>query len=868
MKKLLTWFTRVTPLRIALAIAFLFVVFHVTVEVGAFEFGLLSRKGYLRTLDLKMLDTKFLSTNKEDVPHPQVVVAAIDEESIERFGRYPWSRNILADFINKVSSYQPAAIAFDVVFSDPDKNSSYVSVKKFLDAFETSELGPKSKAFRALAEQVENAKSEFEQARNRADALRAKMRIEQRHPQKAQYLKLITDAGSAATRAKAQLEKAQDALTDLERSRRAYRKSLQSELSTISPDQAFADAIGNAKNVVLGYFIFTDESEIEDIADEQLEQDRTVLVPSTIDGLYELDVEDRGGAVIERRYPADVDWANLQLREAVGFQSPLPIFGKKTDRFGFFNAHIDPDGQMRRLRLLHKSEEKIYPSLSLQAASLYFQNSEVFPENGSIRSGETLDGIWLGTHRFVTTDMQSKMLVNYYDNPQKYFPVCGIAAMLDGRCDALENGLQDLKGKVILVGATAIGTYDLRPTAFGAVPGVFLHATGIQNMIDGKFLERFAGIQLIEVLILLVSGLFLGLVLPRVPPLVSVLVTLTLIVGYYLVDVYLIFPRGLWLLNVFPTLQWAATLGAVVFHKYLTEGREKRQIRQAFQFYLTKSVVDEMLKDTTKLKLGGERRECTVLFSDIRGFTTISESLQPEELSALLNEYLTPMTNLVFKYDGTLDKYMGDAIMAIFGAPVPYEDHATRGCLVALDMMDELEKLKQKWTAEGSPHTMDIGIGLNTGPMSVGNMGSEVRFDYTVMGDQVNLGSRLESINKQYGTNIIISEHTYKKAAQDVHARELDLVRVKGKNEPVRIYELLGRGQAQGETLGLIGVFEDALQSYRAQRWDEAAETFRHVLQDLKPNDAASQLYLDRIAEVRTQTLSPTWDGVFTATSK
>ncbi|MEM6732873.1 MAG: adenylate/guanylate cyclase domain-containing protein, partial [Myxococcota bacterium] len=491
----------------------------------------------------------------------------------------------------------------------------------------------------------------------------------------------------------------------------------------------------------------------------------------------------------------------------------------------------------------------------------------VYPEDGQLSPGETVSGVTLGSH-FVETDPQSKMLVNYYQNPKDYFPLCGIAAIIEGRCEALGNDMSQLENKVVIVGATALGTYDIRPTAVGTVPGVYIHAMAIQNMIDGRFLQRFSGIQLGEILLFLLTAVILGLVLHRVPPWASLLVTLGFIGVYYAFDIYWAFPKGFWLVNVLPTLQWSLTLGSIVFYKYLTEGREKRVIREAFQFYLTKSVVDEMLKDTTKLKLGGERRVCTVLFSDIRGFTTISESLTPEELSALLNEYLTPMTNLVFKYDGTLDKYMGDAIMAIFGAPVAYQDHATRACLVSLEMMEELGKLKKMWAAEGRAHSLDIGIGLNTGPMSVGNMGSEVRFDYTVMGDQVNLGSRLEGINKQYGTNIIISEFTYEAAKADVHARELDLVRVKGKNEPVRIYELLGKGKATGKSHDLIEQFEKAIQAYRSQNWNDAIALFERIQTELKPGDFASQMYIERCVQLRSQDMGPGWDGVFTMTTK
>jgi len=222
----------------------------------------------------------------------------------------------------------------------------------------------------------------------------------------------------------------------------------------------------------------------------------------------------------------------------------------------------------------------------------------------------------------------------------------------------------------------------------------------------------------------------------------------------------------------------------------LTEQQEKKYIRQTFSKFVSKTVVDELLKHPDKLKLGGDKKILTVLFSDIRSFTTISEKMTPEELVEHLNEYLQAMTELVFKYDGTLDKYVGDEIMAFWGAPIPQDNHALLACKCAVEMMQVLEQLNKRWVQMNKP-ALHIGIGINTGEMVVGNMGSASRMDYTLMGDNVNLGARLEGTNKQYGTGIIISEFTYEHVKDHVIARELDLVRVKGKQLPVKIYELI-----------------------------------------------------------------------------
>ena len=293
---------------------------------------------------------------------------------------------------------------------------------------------------------------------------------------------------------------------------------------------------------------------------------------------------------------------------------------------------------------------------------------------------------------------------------------------------------------------------------------------------------------------------------------------------------------------------------------YLTEGKEKGEIRKAFQYYLSKNVVDQVLTDPQQLQLGGKKANCTVLFSDIRGFTTISEQLDAKALSELLNEYLTPMTNLVFKNNGTLDKYMGDAIMAFFGAPIEHNNHAVEGCYTALEMMEETSRfcrpdgriaISLLWTSAL----------VSIGDMSVGNMGSKIRFDYTVMGDNVNLGSRLEGINKEYRTNIIISESTFESARDFIHAREMDLVRVKGKREPVRIYELLGKGPPPLDSKRLIEEFERALKLYRAQEWDEAIAVFDLIRTEIKIDDGPSSMYIQRCQRLKLSPPASTgWD--------
>jgi len=317
---------------------------------------------------------------------------------------------------------------------------------------------------------------------------------------------------------------------------------------------------------------------------------------------------------------------------------------------------------------------------------------------------------------------------------------------------------------------------------------------------------------------------------------------------------------------IYPVLTMTTIYLGITVYRYVTEEREKKKVRGAFQYYLTASVVNEILKDPSKLKLGGDKKNLSVMFSDIRGFTSISEKLSPEELVRILNEYLTAMTDVVFKYDGLLDKYIGDAIMAVFGAPLDQPDHALRACRTGIEMMSELRRLREKWAAEGRPD-INIGVGINTGDMVVGNMGSQMRFDYTVMGDSVNLASRLEGTNKEYGTNIIISEFTHEIIKDELFCRELDAVRVKGKKLPIRIFELLGDRKDAAQWQEFVGRFETGLAKYRTGLWDEAIAAFRGVL-DVKPADFPAKLYIDRCEALKEHPPVEEWDGVFTMTKK
>ena len=301
--------------------------------------------------------------------------------------------------------------------------------------------------------------------------------------------------------------------------------------------------------------------------------------------------------------------------------------------------------------------------------------------------------------------------------------------------------------------------------------------------------------------------------------------------------------------------------------KYANQEKEKRFIKGAFSQYLAPAVINQLIDNPKMLELGGEEKVLTAFFSDIKGFSTFSEKLTPKELVNLLNLYLTEMTDVVLEYGGTVDKFVGDAIVAFFGAPVSYEDHAKRACYASLDIQKKSVELRERWKKEGHPEVY-TRIGLNTGPMVVGNMGTTRKMNYTIMGDAVNLASRLEGANKPYGTYIMLGESTYLVAKDSIEARELDSIRVMGKSEPVRVYELIARkGELDRAKTSVIESYNKGLSYYKERKWDDAISQFKIALMT-DSNDGPSKTYINRCNEFKSSPPHDNWDGVYVMKEK
>ncbi len=752
---------RLIPWLIALSIGIAAVSLHLTIELNITNEGILSHSGFIHLLELKTLDQKLIARGTE---RPQqgadVVIAAIDEQAIARFGLWPWNREVIAAFITHATAHEPLAISFDAVFSDHAQNR---------DQHQETVLAE------AIAEYQERT--------------------------------------------------------------------------------------------ILGYINFFRKSDMAGIDPNEILRDQQSIRPSGINTLYEHVVSTHDGETMSVLQPANHGHIqDLPVSKTVGVQAPLAALVQEAKHFAFINAPRDRDGVVRRLNLFSQYDNLLFPSLALLTSAVA-TNATIKPIVEMLAGTETLVGVasLLGQETgHIPLDRHGRLLLRHYGPPEEIFESISIADIVD---EHIPKGF--LNNKIILFGFTAAGlNIDLVPTAFSSgTPGVYVHATAIQNILDGHHLDRWFGIALIEALAYLAAAIAMGYLIPRMSALPATMAVICALALFYTIDLGFLFPRGIWILSVIPTLQIIITFIALSIYGYMTEGKEKAQIRSAFQLYLNKNVIEEMLRDTSKLKLGGERRVCTVLFSDIRGFTTISEQLSPEQLVQLLNSYLTPMTDIILRYDGTLDKYVGDAIMAIFGAPAIYDNHAERGCLVALDMLDALKDLRSKWTKFNLPH-IDIGIGLSTGPMSIGNMGSHVRFAYTAMGDHVNLASRLEGINKVYGTHIVVSSDTYEASKHAIYGREIDIVRVVGRHEPVKIYEIRGRGTPNEQETHAMALFAQALAMYRAMQWNEASTLFAEIRNQHIPNDPVSDMFLTRCKTMLTTPPEIPWDGVWNMTAK
>jgi len=601
--------------------------------------------------------------------------------------------------------------------------------------------------------------------------------------------------------------------------------------------------------------------------------DLTFADPFPDDTAFRAAIDETGIAVLGAK--TDV----VRRRGANGFrlEEPAPAF--RDVPIGIVDVRPDPaDGVVREYPVLHAYPQGARAQLGVEAVRRYLG----LPAD-SLR--EVPEGWRLGG-RLIPRGPAGGELVDYAGPAgsvatHSYVTVVDDAATNVGEWDL--NSFDDLaasgafRGRIVFVGTTIPEHQDLHPTPFRdagraeegeAVPlsGVEIHAQAAAALLANRVLRpvprsaQYAWVAVLALAAVAVTARLRGI---REAAAVAALVAVAVAAAW------LLFTReGLWLWSVSPVLgvglAWAGSTAVLV----TDEARQKARIRRMFQQYVPAAVVQELIHRPELLALGGEERVATVLFSDVKGFSRVAEGLAPARLVALLNEYLTAMTDVVVEHGGVIDKYLGDAMMAEFGVPVPLDDHAVRACRAALGMRDQLRRLRKDWTRRGMP-ALHARIGINTGRVLVGNLGSYRMMDYTCMGDQVNLASRMEGANKEYGTEILVSEFTWHQVQAHFVGREIDRVRVPGRHEPVAIYEPIAvRGDTVDETVAaLVSGFAEALALCRERRFGEALEAFE-VLAERYPDDGPTAVYLERCRKNAILPPPLDWDGVYQLASK
>ncbi len=544
-----------------------------------------------------------------------------------------------------------------------------------------------------------------------------------------------------------------------------------------------------------------------------------------------------------------------------GYGASLPDLQAAAMGTGHINAFPDPDGINRRVPMLVEYKGAYYESLALAVMRTLAGFPKVepgYPPGSALnRHNAGLEWLKVGPMR-IPVDEDACALVPYR-GPMGSFPYVSLA---DVHLDRVP--VEKLKGKIALIGATAPGLFDLRATPVGeAYPGVELHANLIAGMLEGRIKGKPTYVLGAEVVLLLVVGVALAILLPLLTPLRATLVSVAALAAVTAVRI------GFWeweeadiVLPLASSVLMVAGLFALnMSYGFFVESRAKRQLTTRFGEYVPPELVDVMAANPGKYSMEGRNEVLTVLFTDIRGFTSIAEGLDPRSLSAFMNEFLTAMSLVIRNdYRGTLDKYVGDQIMAFWGAPVADPEHASHAVAAGLAMVAALPKLNGEFRARGWPEVR-IGVGINSGPMSVGDMGSRIRRAYTVMGDSVNLASRLEGLTKHYGVDALVGPAT-RDAAKGFVYREIDRVRVKGKGEPVAIFEPLGvEGEIGRERQEELKLWAQALKAYRAQHWEQA-ELVLFNLQRLYPGAPLYSFYAERVARYRQRLPEPGWDGV------
>ncbi|MDY6831859.1 MAG: adenylate/guanylate cyclase domain-containing protein [Thermodesulfobacteriota bacterium] len=607
-------------------------------------------------------------------------------------------------------------------------------------------------------------------------------------------------------------------------------------------DRILVEAIKRSRaTVVLGFFFQMNPEDALHITEAEIETHTRQIA---------------GGRYTIERFSSDRAREAWLYRVAAP-QSNIQAISEAASYAGYFNKLADPDGVVRRMTMVMQFNNTLYAPLSLKAAGAYLEE----PLSITVEEDYGVASLMLGDLS-IPVDERGDLLINYR-GPEKTFPHIPVTDILN---DTVDEGL--IRDKIVLVGATAIGIHDECVTPVAKVfPGPEVHLNVIDSILSEDFLFHPAWAALFDLLVIIGGGMLLAYVLLKTSALPGGLAMAAMFGGYLWLCQFFFTHMG-WILNmVYPLCVFLAIYVFVTSYKYLSEEGQKKFIREAFSKYLAPEVVNQLISSPQKLVLGGERREITAFFSDVQGFTGISEKLAPEELVDLLNDFLTEITDIILQYKGAVDKFEGDAVIAFFGAPNELPNHPEAACLACIDIQKRMVELRAKWRGQGKPE-LKVRIGLYSGPAVVGNMGSRNRMDYTMMGDTVNTAARLEGVNKIYGTYTMAGQPTYEAAADALFARELDAVTVVGKKKPVAIYEILGRrGEVDETVVKTTEAYAKGLTAYRQRRWDQAVTWFKEALA-VTPDDGPSLTMIRRCEAYAENPPPEDWNGAFSMMTK
>lgn len=817
--------------------------------------------------DLKLISQPFRTTQAK------TALIAIDDASIEEIGRWPWSREIISKMTDELLKNGVKSVAFDIAFSESERENPKADeilgtiVEKNSDKIILGTAGTVMTSFTSPPYQ-DICRLEAFQYFGGDSLIKPNLTF------------IVDDETNNFETYKWQF----------------FFKTIFDNLGTISTEQFYKNyEIPKGQKLDLFQRNALHRKIVRDAnsyCDDWLTSNDIFLDKNNDEVILSLYSETIGKSLTKETLSSELEQIKKinphPIQQYTDWLINVPLIQTPAQYTAGFNAAFDSSGLIRYYHLFNRIGFKIgssyIPSLAMQMY-LISENkrAEILISESTAKQEKYIKEFFIKDAEDDTkaaldlkVDEFARIRLNYLGGTNSFYYVSA-KDLLNSKSDKIDVTVKDQSGQIhrqnfvkkdffsnrsVLFGASALGIGDIRNTPVQiAMPGPETHLNAYANLVDKNYILDIKNPQIIIPVLTFLIGFAFTLVWTFASSLYSpVVLIISFFIGYF-ID-YRIFLSQKIMTTTWPLyfVCFISFMG-IFLYKYFTEERSRQKIKKAFSKYVSPAVVEELLKNEKNLELGGKKQRLTVMFSDLRGFTTFSEKLDPEELTKFLNIYFTKMTEEVFNAKGTLDKFIGDAVMAFFGAPLSYQNNAENACRCALRSLERLQELNADFKQKGYP-LLDMGIGINTGEMSVGNMGSETLQNYTVLGDSVNLASRLEGLNKDYGTKIIIGPETFKEINSIFVCRELDFVRVKGKKEALPIYELIDEISARSTLSDWLENYQQARRFYQSRDFNQAQLFFAKCV-ELKPTDQTSQLFIQRCHEYILNPPASDWDGVY-----